>query len=60
VRKRRSINPGYDIRMQEEARESREKSHKLQASLISAENNIKVKAIGYITRPVFLKLNDRG
>uniref|UniRef100_A0A8C1XVZ1 Family with sequence similarity 184 member A n=1 Tax=Cyprinus carpio TaxID=7962 RepID=A0A8C1XVZ1_CYPCA len=30
-------------RVQEEARESREKSHKLQASLIAAENNIKVK-----------------
>uniref|UniRef100_A0A8C1BPN1 Family with sequence similarity 184 member A n=1 Tax=Cyprinus carpio carpio TaxID=630221 RepID=A0A8C1BPN1_CYPCA len=29
-------------RVQEEARESREKSHKLQASLIAAENNIKV------------------
>uniref|UniRef100_A0A671NPD6 Protein FAM184A-like n=1 Tax=Sinocyclocheilus anshuiensis TaxID=1608454 RepID=A0A671NPD6_9TELE len=30
-------------RVQEEARESREKSHKLQASLIAAESNIKVK-----------------
>uniref|UniRef100_A0A672PMF8 Family with sequence similarity 184 member A n=1 Tax=Sinocyclocheilus grahami TaxID=75366 RepID=A0A672PMF8_SINGR len=29
-------------RVQEEARESREKSHKMQASLIAAENNIKV------------------
>lgn len=47
-------------RVQEEARESREKTHKLQSSLISAENNIKVKATGYITCPFFLKLNDRG
>ncbi len=38
-------------RVQEEARESREKSHKLQVSLIASENNIKVKATRCITCP---------